>query len=93
MGEGPLTGAWPRLLALGGVLSSTPEEESSGVGDSLRKLRKRPQGRWEAEWEKQAREGGRPGELWCGAESWRGVQSDPEGEPWRGRAPSGKVWR
>lgn len=92
MGEGPLTGAWPRLLALGGVLSSTREEESSGVGDSLRK---RPQGRWEAEWEKQAREGegGRPGELWCGAEPWRGVQSDPEGEPWRGRAPSRKVWR
>lgn len=69
MGEGPLTVAWPRLLALGGVLSSTREEEESGVGDSLRK---RPQGRWEAEWEKQAGEGGRGREA-RGAVVWGGA--------------------
>lgn len=53
MGEGPLTGAWPQLLALGRVPSSTPEEEESAVGDLLRKR----QGRWQVEWEKQGREG------------------------------------
>lgn len=54
MGESPLTGAWPQLLALGWVLSSMPEEEESGVGDALRK---RLLGRWKVEWEKQAPEG------------------------------------
>lgn len=54
MGESPLTGAWPQLLALGWVLSSMPEEEESGVGDALRKWLL---GRWKVEWEKQAPEG------------------------------------
>lgn len=53
MGEGPLTGVWPQLRLLV-VPSSTPEEEESAVGDLLRK---RSQGRWQVEWEKQGREG------------------------------------